>query len=150
MLAEKGMWNFITGTYATNNNYKQYSAGEMADSAVNAMVEAAPSVAGFGIMAGAGSTVSGVRSFARMADIRKQYSENEIQVANGVGMVTQLQDNKAENDLFKKQPDIYEKILHNELDGTVYAQTRIDTELALADEETAKDLLLSVSAGRRL
>lgn len=137
-VAEKGMWNFITGTYATNNNYKQYSGKEMLDSAGNAMLEAAPSVAGFSIMAGAGSTVSGVRSFARMAAIRKTYTDNEIQVANGVDMVSQLQDNKAENDLYKKQPDIYEKVLHNELDGTVYAQTRIDTELALADEETAK------------
>lgn len=137
-VVEKGTWNVITGKYATNNNYKQYSGKEMLDSAGNAMVEAAPSVAGFSIMAGAGSTVSGVRSFARMAAIRKTYTDNEIQVANGVDMVSQLQENKAENDLYKKQPDIYEKVLHNELDGTVYAQTRVDTELALADEETAK------------
>lgn len=110
---------------------------EMMRNALDAMIEAVPSVVGMSIggaaLAGAGShrAMKRITGLSEMKDAVIEFKrENER------SMLQKLMDLRSESSLYKKAPETYRKTLQNQLDHTGSGTLYIDASAAAENEKT--------------
>lgn len=131
--------------------YDYYSAGEIAGRATNAFVESLPGSLGFGLMGGTGGMMTGSASIQRAmrnhAKFVAKYGEDAKKTVTGAMMYEQLQQAVSESKLQQKAPDINEKVLKKQLEGTGFETVYVDTEMAQENEHGMEDLKKVAKAG---
>jgi hypothetical protein len=136
-VSEKGIHNTIV-SYAPQSAERKYTGKEFVQGALEASTEAIPSILGVGAIGGSVSSVKSVRNFAKLQEERNDIFIGEMRLANGLEMLKNLQANMAESKLFKNSPDVYQAVVKNAVENTEFKEVRVDTELALQDEEGAQ------------
>lgn len=131
--------------------YGYYSAGEIAGRATNAFVESLPGSLGFGLMGGTGGMMTGSASIQRAmrnhAKFVAKYGEDAKKTVTGAMMYEQLQQAVSESKLQQKAPDINEKVLKKQLEGTGFETVYVDTEMAQENANGMEDLKKVAKAG---
>ena len=135
---DNDFWHNVVVATHDNAKDKLYSISEMKDRAIGAAVEAIPSVLGMGVIGGGLNSVGMIRKAAKLDNMKKTLGEDTITTINGIQMLKDIKNNQASNNIFKKDKDMYAETIKGAVQGTEYAETTIDTELALEDEETMK------------
>lgn len=134
--SDKAVHNAIV-TYAPQAAYRKYTGTEFAKGALEASAEALPGIIGLGVIGGTVSNFKSVSDFARLQKEQNDIFFAEMKRANGLAMIKNLQANMAESKLFKKNPEIYQAAVKGAVENTEFKEVRVDTELALQDEEGA-------------
>lgn len=128
-----------------------FTAEEILTRAGVATAESLPVSAAFGVLGGAGSIPSHMRSTAR--SIKNLYNEQTTEeaatqkTAAGAIMLGQLRDVTKDSKLKKTAPDVQEKIIHDQIQGTGFEDVYVDTEMALQQEGGLEDLKAVAKAG---
>ena len=134
--------NFIVSKYGSDKE-KLYSKQEMANSSVDAAIDAVPSVFGMTVAGAAASSLSFVRKVARANVIKENYSQEQINNAFMSKTLTDLAEDAKTNELAKKQPEIYAQVVKEEMKKNGIETVSVDTEL-LAKEDGGLELLNSI------
>lgn len=133
-VTDKAVHNMIIG-YAPNAAYRKYTGAEFVKGALESSTEALPGIIGLGAIGGSISMFKGVRDFAKLQSMQSDIFVSEMKLANGLEMLKGLRENMAGSKLFKKSPEVYQAVIKSAVENTEFKEVRVDTELALQDEE---------------
>ena len=110
---------------------------EMMGNALDAMIEAVPSVVGMSIGGAALAGAGAHRAMKRIAGLSEMKdSVIEFKRENERSMLQKLMDLRSESSLYKKAPETYRKTLQNQLDHTGSGTLYIDASAAAENEKT--------------
>nr|DAK65886.1 MAG TPA: crystallin beta/gamma motif-containing protein [Caudoviricetes sp.] len=136
-IAEEGLQSLSSDLDTRFFGKEKVPVREMMGNAVEAMIEAVPSVVGMSIggaaLAGAGAhrAMKRITGLSEMKDAVIEFKrENER------SMLQKLMDLRAESSLYKKAPETYRKTLQNQLDHTGSGTLYIDASAAAENEKT--------------
>uniref|UniRef100_UPI00402648F7 MuF-C-terminal domain-containing protein n=1 Tax=Dialister sp. TaxID=1955814 RepID=UPI00402648F7 len=136
-IAEEGLQSLSADIDTNLFGKETVSVREMMGNALDAMIEAIPSVVGMSIggaaLAGAGAhrAMKRITGLSEMKDAVIEFKrENER------SMLQKLMDLRSESSLYKKAPETYRKTLQNQLDHTGSGTLYIDASAAAENEKT--------------
>lgn len=136
-IAEEGLQSLSSDLDTRFFGKEKVPVREMMGNAVEAMIEAVPSVVGMSIggaaLAGAGAhrAMKRITGLSEMKDAVIEFKrENER------SMLQKLMDLRSESSLYKKAPETYRKTLQNQLDHTGSGTFYIDASAAAENEKT--------------
>lgn len=136
-IAEEGLQSLSADIDTNLFGKETVSIREMTGNALDAMIEAVPSVVGMSIggaaLAGAGAhrAMKRIAGLSEMKDVVIEFKrENER------SMLQKLMDLRSESSLYKKAPETYQKTLQNQLDRTGSGTLYIDASAAAENEKT--------------
>lgn len=136
-IAEEGLQSLSSDLDTRFFGKEKVPVREMMGNAVEAMIEAVPSVVGMSIggaaLAGAGAhrAMKRITGLSEMKDVVIEFKrENER------SMLQKLMDLRSESSLYKKAPETYRKTLQNQLDHTGSGTLYIDASAAAENEKT--------------
>lgn len=110
---------------------------EMMGNALDAMIEAVPSVVGMSIGGAALAGTGAHRAMKRIAGLSEMKDAViEFKRENERSMLQKLMDLRSESSLYKKAPETYRKTLQNQLDHTGSGTLYIDASAAAENEKT--------------
>lgn len=110
---------------------------EMMGNALDAMIEAVPSVVGMSIGGAALAGTGAHRAMQRIAGLSEMKDAViEFKRENERSMLQKLMDLRSESSLYKKAPETYQKTLQNQLDRTGSGTLYIDASAAAENEKT--------------
>lgn len=110
---------------------------EMMRNALDAMIEAVPSVVGMSIGGAALAGAGAHRAMQRIAGLSEMKDAViEFKRENERSMLQKLMDLRSESSLYKKAPETYRKTLQNQLDHTGSGTLYIDASAAAENEKT--------------
>lgn len=110
---------------------------EMMGNALDAMIEAVPSVVGMSIGGAALAGTGAHRAMKRIAGLSEMKDAViEFKRENERSMLQKLMDLRSESSLYKKAPEAYRKTLQNQLDHTGSGTLYIDASAAAENEKT--------------
>lgn len=113
------------------------SIREMTGNALDAMIEAVPSVIGMSIGGAALAGAGAHRAMKRIAGLSEMKDAViEFKRENERSMLQKLMDLRSESSLYKKAPETYRKTLQNQLDRTGSGTLYIDASAAAENEKT--------------
>ena len=136
-IAEEGLQSLSADIDTNLFGKETVSIREMTGNALDAMIEAVPSVIGMSIggvaLAGAGAH----RAMKRIAGLSEMKDAViEFKRENERSMLQKLMDLRSESSLYKKAPETYRKTLQNQLDNTGSGTLYIDASAAAENEKT--------------
>lgn len=136
-IAEEGLQSLSTDIDTNLFGKETVSIREMTGNALDAMIEAVPSVIGMSI-GGAALAGAGVhRAMKRIAGLSEMKDAViEFKRENERSMLQKLMDLRSESSLYKKAPETYQKTLQNQLDRTGSGTLYIDASAAAENEKT--------------
>lgn len=136
-IAEEGLQSLSADIDTNLFGKETVPVREMMGNALDAMIEAVPSVVGMSIggaaLAGAGAhrAMKRITGLSEMKDAVIEFKrENER------SMLQKLMDLRSESSLYKKAPETYRKTLQNQLDRTGSGTLYIDASAAAENEKT--------------
>lgn len=136
-IAEEGLQSLSADIDTNLFGKETVTVREMMGNALDAMIEAIPSVVGMSIggaaLAGAGAhrAMKRITGLSEMKDAVIEFKrENER------SMLQKLMDLRSESSLYKKAPETYRKTLQNQLDHTGSGTLYIDASAAAENEKT--------------
>ena len=136
-IAEEGLQSLSADMDTSLFGKETVPVREMMGNALDAMIEAVPSVVGMSIggaaLAGAGAhrAMKRITGLSEMKDAVIEFKrENER------SMLQKLMDLRSESSLYKKAPETYRKTLQNQLDHTGSGTLYIDASAAAENEKT--------------
>lgn len=136
--------NNIEATTGDTTNGGIYSPQTIAARSLVAMGEALPGSLGFGMASSLGGVAGGSLGLARdvkhIAQENAKYDISARKTMAGTIMLEQLQQTVADSRLKHTAPDVQEKLLRTQLDGTGFENAYVDTEMALEKENGLEDL----------
>lgn len=110
---------------------------EMMGNALDAMIEAVPSVVGMSIGGAALAGTGAHRAMKRITGLSEMKDAViEFKRVNERSMLQKLMDLRSESSLYKKAPETYRKTLQNQLDHTGSGTLYIDASAAAENEKT--------------
>ena len=136
ILADKAVHDVIV-TYAPQAIDRKYTGEEYAKGFLESSAEALPGIIGLGVLGGGISQIKSVHDFAKLQAMQNENLLGEMKLANGLQMLQALGQNAKTSKLFKKSPEVYEASVKGAVEKTDFKEVRIDTELAMQDEEGA-------------
>ena len=147
-IAEEGLQSLSADIDTNLFGKETVPVREMMGNALDAMIEAVPSVVGMSIggaaLAGAGAhrAMKRITGLSEMKDAVIEFKrENER------SMLQKLMDLRSESSLYKKAPETYRKTLQNQLDHTGSGTLYIDASAAAENEKTHNALNKLVEDG---
>lgn len=136
-IAEEGLQSLSADIDTNLFGKETVPVREMMGNALDAMIEAVPSVVGMSIggtvLAGAGAhrAMKRITGLSEMKDAVIEFKRE-----NEKSMLQKLMDLRSESSLYKKAPETYRKTLQNQLDHTGSGTLYIDASAAAENEKT--------------
>lgn len=129
----------------------KYSFPEIFSRAGQNFIESLGVTAGFGAFAVGGSLHSGVRRVARMYEVEQVLGQETVKTVQGAEMLEKLGEFYQTNELAKESPELVDKVVKAQLEGTGFENVFVDTELVKKEEggEKAVEILeqAAISSG---
>lgn len=119
---------------------KVYSIGDMAVNAIVSGAEAFPVGLGFGIASSVGAVPGVVRHAQRLSSEKTREDIAAQRTMTGTIMLDRLQQVASSAKLKQTAPDVQQKIIRAQVNGTGFENAYIDTETALQKENGLADL----------
>lgn len=136
-IAEEGLQSLSADIDTNLFGKETVPVREMMGSAVDAMIEAVPSVIGMSIGGAALAGAGAHRAMKRIAGLSEMKDAViEFKRENERSMLQKLMDLRSESSLYKKAPETYQKTLQNQLDRTGSGTLYIDASAAAENEKT--------------
>ena len=136
-IAEEGLQSLSADIDTNLFGKETVSIREMTGNALDAMIEAVPSVIGMSIGGAALAGAGAHRSMKRIAGLSEMKDAViEFKRENERSMLQKLMDLRSESSLYKKAPETYQKTLQNQLDRTGSGTLYIDASAAAENEKT--------------
>lgn len=136
-IAEEGLQSLSSDIDTNLFGKETVPVREMMGNALDAMIEAVPSVVGMSIggaaLAGAGAHKA-MKRIAGLSEMKDAVIEFKRE--NERSMLQKLMDLRSESSLYKKAPETYRKTLQNQLDHTGSGTLYIDASAAAENEKT--------------
>lgn len=136
-IAEEGLQSLSADIDTNLFGKETVSVREMMGNALDAMIEAVPSVVGMSIGGAALAGAGAHRAMKRIAGLSEMKDAViEFKRENERSMLQKLMDLRSESSLYKKAPETYQKTLQNQLDRTGSGTLYIDASAAAENEKT--------------
>lgn len=136
-IAEEGLQSLSADIDTNLFGKETVSMREMTGNALDAMIEAVPSVIGMSIGGAALAGAGAHRAMKRIAGLSEMKDAViEFKRENERSMLQKLMDLRSESSLYKKAPETYRKTLQNQLDRTGSGTLYIDASAAAENEKT--------------
>ena len=136
-IAEEGLQSLSADIDTNLFGKETVSIREMTGNALDAMIEAVPSVIGMSIGGAALAGAGAHRAMKRIAGLSEMKDAViEFKRENERSMLQKLMDLRSESSLYKKAPETYQKTLQNQLDRTGFGTLYIDASAAAENEKT--------------
>lgn len=136
-IAEEGLQSLSADIDTNLFGKETVSIREMTGNALDAMIEAVPSVIGMSIGGAALAGAGAHRAMKRIAGLSEMKDAViEFKRENERSMLQKLIDLRSESSLYKKAPETYQKTLQNQLDRTGSGTLYIDASAAAENEKT--------------
>lgn len=136
-IAEEGLQSLSADMDTSLFGKEPIPVKEMMRNALDAMIEAVPSVVGMSIGGAALAGAGAHRAMKRIAGLSEMKdSVIEFKRENERSMLQKLMDLRSESSLYKKAPETYRKTLQNQLDHTGSGTLYIDASAAAENEKT--------------
>lgn len=136
-IAEEGLQSLSSDIDTNLFGKETVSIREMTGNALDAMIEAVPSVIGMSIGGAALAGAGAHRAMKRIAGLSEMKDAViEFKRENERSMLQKLMDLRSESSLYKKAPETYQKTLQNQLDRTGSGTLYIDASAAAENEKT--------------
>lgn len=136
-IAEEGLQSLSADMDTSLFGKEPIPVKEMMRNALDAMIEAVPSVVGMSIAGAALAGAGAHRAMKRIAGLSEMKdSVIEFKRENERSMLQKLMDLRSESSLYKKAPGTYRKTLQNQLDHTGSGTLYIDASAAAENEKT--------------
>lgn len=136
-IAEEGLQSLSADIDTSLFGKETVSIREMTGNALDAMIEAVPSVIGMSIGGAALAGAGAHRAMKRIAGLSEMKDAViEFKRENERSMLQKLMDLRSESSLYKKAPETYQKTLQNQLDRTGSGTLYIDASAAAENEKT--------------
>lgn len=136
-IAEEGLQSLSSDLDTRFFGKEKVPVREMMGNAVEAMVEAVPSVVGMSIGGAALAGAGAHRSMKRISGLSEmKEAVVEFKREKEKSMLQKLMDLRSESSLFKKAPETYRKTLQSQLDHTGSGTLYIDASAAAENEKT--------------
>lgn len=136
-IAEEGLQSLSADMDTSLFGKETVSVREMMGNALDAMIEAVPSVVGMSIGGAALAGAGAHRAMKRIAGLSElKDAVIEFKRENERSMLQKLMDLRSESSLYKKAPETYRKTLQNQLDHTGSGTLYIDAYAAAENEKT--------------
>lgn len=136
-IAEEGLQSLSADMDTSLFGKEPIPVKEMMRNALDAMIEAVPSVVGMSIGGAALAGAGAHRAMKRIAGLSEmKEAVIEFKRENERSMLQKLMDLRSESSLYKKAPETYRKTLQNQLDHTGSGTLYIDVSAAAENEKT--------------
>lgn len=136
-IAEEGLQSLSADIDTNLFGKETVPVREMMGNALDAMIEAVPSVVGMSIGGAALAGAGAHRAMKRIAGLSEMKDAViEFKRENERSMLQKLMDLRSESSLYKKAPETYRKTLQNQLDHTGSGTLYIDVSAAAENEKT--------------
>ena len=136
-IAEEGLQSLSSDLDTRFFGKEKVPVREMMGNALDAMIEAVPSVVGMSIGGAALAGAGAHRAMKRIAGLSEMKDAViEFKRVNERSMLQKLMDLRSESSLYKKAPETYRKTLQNQLDHTGSGTLYIDASAAAENEKT--------------
>lgn len=136
-IAEEGLQSLSADIDTNLFGKETVSIREMTGNALDAMIEAVPSVIGMSIGGAALAGAGAHRAMKRIAGLSEMKDAViEFKRENERSMLQKLMDLRSESSLYKKAPETYRKTIQNQLDRTGSGTLYIDASAAAENEKT--------------
>jgi hypothetical protein len=136
-IAEEGLQSLSADMDTSLFGKEPIPVKEMMRNALDAMIEAVPSVVGMSIGGAALAGAGAHRAMKRIAGLSEMKDAViEFKRENERSMLQKLMDLRSESSLYKKAPETYRKTLQNQLDHTGSGTLYIDASAAAENEKT--------------
>lgn len=136
-IAEEGLQSLSADIDTNLFGKETVSIREMTGNALDAMIEAVPSVIGMSIGGAALAGAGAHRAMKRIAGLSEMKDAViEFKRENEKSMLQKLMDLRSESSLYKKAPETYRKTIQNQLDNTGAGTLYIDASAAAENEKT--------------
>lgn len=136
-IAEEGLQSLSADMDTSLFGKETVPVREMMGNALDAMIEAVPSVVGMSIGGAALAGAGAHRAMKRIAGLSEMKDAViEFKRENERSMLQKLMDLRSESSLYKKAPETYRKTLQNQLDHTGSGTLYIDASAAAENEKT--------------
>lgn len=136
-IAEEGLQSLSADMDTSLFGKEPIPVKEMMRNALDAMIEAVPSVVGMSIGGAALAGAGAHRAMKRIAGLSEMKDAViEFKRENERSMLQKLMDLRSESSLYKKAPETYQKTLQNQLDRTGSGTLYIDASAAAENEKT--------------
>lgn len=147
-IAEEGLQSLSSDLDTRFFGKEKVPVREMMGNAVEAMIEAVPSVVGMSIGGAALAGAGAHRAMKRISGLSEmKEAVVEFKRENEKSMLQKLMDLRSESSLYKKAPETYRKTLQNQLDHTGSGTLYIDASAAAENEKTHDALNKLVEEG---
>lgn len=136
-IAEEGLQSLSADMDTSLFGKETVPVREMTGNALDAMIEAVPSVIGMSIGGAALAGTGAHRAMKRITGLSEMKDAViEFKRENERSMLQKLMDLRSESSLYKKAPETYQKTLQNQLDRTGSGTLYIDASAAAENEKT--------------
>lgn len=136
-IAEEGLQSLSADMDTSLFGKETVPVREMMGNALDAMIEAVPSVVGMSIGGAALAGAGAHRAMKRISGLSEMKDAViEFKRENERSMLQKLMDLRSESSLYKKAPETYRKTLQNQLDHTGSGTLYIDASAAAENEKT--------------
>lgn len=136
-IAEEGLQSLSADIDTNLFGKETVPVREMMGNALDAMIEAVPSVVGMSIGGAALAGTGAHRAMKRITSLSEMKDAViEFKRENERSMLQKLMDLRSESSLYKKAPETYRKTLQNQLDHTGSGTLYIDASAAAENEKT--------------
>lgn len=136
-IAEEGLQSLSADMDTSLFGKETVPVREMMGNALDAMIEAVPSVVGMSIGGAALAGTGAHRAMKRITGLSEMKDAViEFKRENERSMLQKLMDLRSESSLYKKAPETYRKTLQNQLDRTGSGTLYIDASAAAENEKT--------------
>lgn len=136
-IAEEGLQSLSADIDTSLFGKETVPVREMMGNALDAMIEAVPSVVGMSIGGAALAGTGAHRAMKRITGLSEMKDAViEFKRENERSMLQKLMDLRSESSLYKKAPETYRKTLQNQLDHTGSGTLYIDASAAAENEKT--------------
>lgn len=136
-IAEEGLQSLSADMDTSLFGKETVPVREMMGNALDAMIEAVPSVVGMSIGGAALAGTGAHRAMKRITGLSEMKDAViEFKRENERSMLQKLMDLRSESSLYKKAPETYRKTLQNQLDHTGSGTLYIDASAAAENEKT--------------
>ena len=136
-IAEEGLQSLSADMDTSLFGKETVPVREMMGNALDAMIEAVPSVVGMSIGGAALAGTGAHRAMKRITGLSEMKDAViEFKRENERSMLQKLMDLRSESSLYKKAPETYQKTLQNQLDRTGSGTLYIDASAAAENEKT--------------
>lgn len=147
-IAEEGLQSLSSDLDTRFFGKEKVPVREMMGNAVEAMIEAVPSVVGMSIGGAALAGAGAHRAMKRISGLSEmKEAVVEFKREKEKSMLQKLMDLRSESSLYKKAPETYRKTLQNQLDHTGSGTLYIDAQAAAENEKTHDALNKLVEEG---